>query len=256
MSNKLKQLLDTWPPNGVRTVAALKQLGYSQDLLNRYRYSGWLKSLGDGAVMRSNDKPNLLGAIHALQNDQKLNVHIGGRSSLELRGRAHYGRPGKLTVWLFGEVRKLPTWFLKFPWEETLHFSGDKFEETHRLDGLVNYEYGNLTIQVSGDVRSMIELLTLVPKNISVEEAKDLMDGLSSPNPKEILGLLKSCKSVKAKRLFMLLAEVSGHQWVEMIDQTKIDFGKGVRQLVPGGTLNKKYQLVVPESLFQFEGTE
>jgi hypothetical protein len=254
MSNKIKHLLDSWPPNGVRTVSALKQCGYSQDLLNRYRYSGWLKSLGEGALMRPHDEPNLLGAIYALQNDLKLNVHIGGRSALELRGRAHYARLGRQSVWIFGEVRKLPSWFLHYPWEETLHFVSDKFEETHIHEGLVNLEFGNLSVLVSGDVRAMIELLTLVPKSLSLDEAKDLMGGLTSPNPKEILGLLKSCKSVKAKRLFMLLAEVNGHQWVEMIDQSEIDFGKGVRQIVPGGKLNNKYQLVVPESIFEFEG--
>jgi len=153
-------------------------------------------------------------------------------------------------------VRKLPAWFLNYPWEETLYLESDKFEETHQREGLVNLEFGNLSILVSGDVRAMIELLTLVLKSISFDEAKDLMAGLSSPNPKEILGLLKSCKSVKAKRLFMLLAELSGHQWVEMINQSEIDFGKGVRQLVPGGKLNKKYQIVVPDSLFKFEGAE
>ena len=254
MGNKLKQLLDSWPPNGVRTVSALKQLGYSQDLLNRYRYSGWLKSLGEGALMRPHDEPNLLGAIYALQNDLKLNVHIGGRSALELRGRAHYLRPGKQVVGIFGEVKRLPAWFLNFPWEEKLYFVSEKFEVSHQHEGLVNLEFGNLSVLVSGYTRAMIELLTQAPKNQSIDEAKELMGGLTTLIPKEILTLLKYCKSVKAKRLFMLLAEVCGHQWVEMIDQSEIDFGKGVRQLVPGGRLYKKYQLIVPESIFQFEG--
>lgn len=256
MSKKIKQLLDSWPPNGVRTVSALKQEGYSQDLLNRYRYSGWLKSIGDGALMRPKDEPNLLGAIHALQQDLKLKVHVGGRSALELRGRAHYARNGHQVVWIFGETRKIPSWFLKFNWAEELHFASDKFTGTNYNEGLVDFDFGNLSMLVSGDTRAMLELLTLTPKSISLDEAKDLMAGLTSANPKETSTLLKSCKSVKAKRLFMLLAEVCGHQWLEMIDQSEIDFGKGVRQIVPGGKLNKKYQVIVPESIFSFEGGE
>ena len=254
-SIKIKQLLESWPSNGVRAVSALKQLGYSQDLLNRYRYSGWLKSLGDGALMRPQDEPTLLGAFYALQHDLNLNVHIGGKSALELRGRGHYVRQGKQVVWIFGEVRRLPTWFFNYKWKEKIHLIGEKFLDFHKLDGLVSFDQANKEVLVSNDVRAMLELLSLVPKNQSFDEAKELMSGLTNSNPKEVAKLLKSCKSVKAKRLFMLLSEVCGHQWASMVDQSQIDFGKGVRQIVPGGKLNKKYQIVVPASIFHTEGT-
>lgn len=254
MGIKIKQLLESWPPNGVRTVSALKQLGYSQNLLNRYRYSGWLKSFGDGAVMRPQDEPTLLGAFYALQHDLNLNVHIGGRSALELRGRGHYVRQGKQVVWIFGEVRRLPAWFLNHKWNEEIHLIGEKFLETHILDGLVSLDQANKEVLVSNDIRAMLELLSLVPKNQSFDEAKELMSGLTNPNPKQVVKLLKGCKSVKAKRLFMFFSEVCGHEWASMIDQSQIDFGKGVRQIVPGGKLNKKYQIIVPVSIFQAEG--
>ncbi len=256
MGIKIKQLLDSWPPNGVRAVSALKELGYSQDLLNRYRYSGWLKSIGSGALMRPKDEPTLIGAFYALQQDLKLNVHIGGRSALEIRGRGHYIRQGKQTIWIFGEVGRLPAWFLNYKWDEEIHLVGEKFLEPHLSEGLVSLDSPNSEVLVSNDVRAMLELLSLVPKNQSLDEAKELMGGLTNSNPKEVVKLLKYCKSVKAKRLFLLLAEVCGHEWAKAIDQKQIDLGKGVRHLIPGGKLNKKYQLVVPESIFQFEGAE
>jgi len=256
MSDKLKYILETWPNGAIRTVSALKNLGYSQDLINKYRYSNWLSSVGEGAVILHKDKPTLLGAMYALQHDMKLDIHIGARSSLELRGRAHYARTGRQRVWLFGETKKLPAWFLNYEWDEDLRLNTSKFEKSAQDTGLVNFDHSSYQIKVSGDVLSLIETLTLVPKEISLEEAHDLMGGLTSAHPKEINALLQNYKSVKAKRLFLLLAELSGHQWLDLIDLSKIDLGKGVRQIVPGGKLNKKYQVIVPDTILRFEGTE
>lgn len=45
----------------------------------------------------------------------------------------------------------------------------------------------------------------------------------------------------------MYLAENYNHSWFERLDSSKIDFGKGKREIIKGGTLNKKYQIVVSE---------
>ncbi|MCK4865622.1 MAG: type IV toxin-antitoxin system AbiEi family antitoxin domain-containing protein, partial [Gammaproteobacteria bacterium] len=59
--------------------------------------------------------------------------------------------------------------------------------------------------------------------------------------------LLEDCNSIKVKRFFMWLAEYNQHKWVERLDLTNVDFGKGKRTLFKGGVFNKKYQITVPE---------
>lgn len=254
MRTKIQQILENWPAGAVRTVSALKKLGYSQNLLNRYRYSGWLELLEDGALFRTGDTPTLVGAVQALQKDLQLKVHIGARSSLELKGRAHYFRSGKETLWIFGSEKRLPRWFTKHDWKSNIRYSSAKLFASYSNDGMELFKEGKLEILISDEVRAMLELLSLVPKEQSIEEAKELMLGLSNVHPAHVQKLLILCTSIKVKRLFLLLAEECGHAWVNKVDQKQIDLGSGARNLFPGGKLSQKYQITVPSSLFSDEG--
>lgn len=250
MKTKLQQILEKWPLGGVRTVSALKKDGYSQDLLNRYRYSGWLKAVGGGALAKSGDEPTLIGAIFALQHDLKLDVHIGALSALELKGKGHYVRGGQKNIWLFGSKKSLPRWFTNHDWKATVQYRSSHLLEKGQNEGLIEFREGNLKVLISDEIRAMLELLSIVPLEQSIEEAKDLMLGLSSVHPAKATALLKSCTSIKAKRLFLLLAEECGHAWMNKIDVKGIDLGSGPRSLTPGGRLNKKYNITVPASIF------
>ena len=92
----------------------------------------------------------------------------------------------------------------------------------------------------------MLEVLYFVPKEQSYEEARLLMEGLTTPRLKIVQTLLENCTSVKVKRLFMVLAEGCGHAWVRKLDISNVNFGKGKRMLVRGGRLNAKYNISVP----------
>jgi hypothetical protein len=61
--------------------------------------------------------------------------------------------------------------------------------------------------------------------------------------------LLSHCNSVKVKRLFFWFAEHHNHAWLQKIDQSAIDLGKGKRMLVRGGKLDPKYNITVPDNL-------
>ena len=248
MNNKIQKLIEAWPAKAIRAVAALKQLGYSQDLINSYRYSGWLKSVGEGAVILSRDEPTLYGAFYALQRDLQLKIHVGGLTALEMQGRGQYAKGGVPRVWVFGEVRRLPKWFTNYPWKEELRFSGAKFSADYSTKGFTTWGEAQPEVQISGEIRAMLELLTLVPKSESIEQARDLMLGLAAVHPKQVTEALKGCKSVTAKRLFLLLAEHCGHQWLAKINQQEIYLGSGARNLFPGGVFNSKYQLTLPNT--------
>lgn len=63
--------------------------GISRSLRNAYKKNGWLKSIGNGAYSKLNDKVEMNGAIYALQEQLGLSFHIGGISALSLQGINH-----------------------------------------------------------------------------------------------------------------------------------------------------------------------
>ncbi|HQU44753.1 MAG TPA: type IV toxin-antitoxin system AbiEi family antitoxin domain-containing protein [Pirellulales bacterium] len=87
------------------------------------------------------------------------------------------------------------------------------------------------------------------PAEADLVECFQLMEGLANLRPKLVQQLLAACTLVKAKRLFLYLAEKANHQWLRYVDRSALDLGSGSRSLAQGGTYVSKYQLVVPESL-------
>lgn len=91
-----------------------------------------------------------------------------------------------------------------------------------------------------------MEVCARVPRDYSYEEANHLMEGLPTLRPHRVQALLERCTSVKAKRLFLHLAERSGHAWLPGLDLARMDLGSGKRMLIKGGRLDRKYLITVP----------
>jgi len=115
--------------------------------------------------------------------------------------------------------------------------------------GLTAYRDGDIEMNISNPTRAMLECLALAPKEFSLNEAFELMEGLTTLRPKQVQELLENCKSIKVKRLFLYFAERAGHSWFKYIDQTKIDLGSGNRTITPNGVLVPKYSLVLAKDL-------
>mgnify|MGYP001584397915 FL=1 len=98
---------------------------------------------------------------------------------------------------------------------------------------------------MSAPERAALELVDLVPKEQSFSEARLLMEGLTTLRPELVQELLEACRSVKAKRLFLFLAEEANHAWFKELNTSKLDLGKGNRSIVKGGQLDQKYQITV-----------
>jgi hypothetical protein len=223
--------------------------GYPYELQQQYRRSGWLKSIGVGAMLKSGDPLLLSGALAALQSQANINIHLGGRSALELNGIAHYlqFKSPEVTLFTLGKM-KLPSWFMSNKWDVDYKvFKTSLFKDD--TIGLVNYQDAGIDIKISGSARAMMECLSLCPKEFALTEAYELMEGLSTLRPKQVQELLEECKSIKTKRLFLYFAERAGHSWFKYIDQTKIDLGSGNRSLLNNGVLIPKYDLVLPKEL-------
>jgi hypothetical protein len=256
MSTKIQQLLETWPDGMIRTVSSLKDQGYTQSLINHYRSSGWLESIGSGVVIKGGNQATVFSAVQCLQNELKLNVRIGGLSALELQGYAHYLRFGKSPLHIFGNVKRLPAWIRNYQWEQEVRYHSTSLFTADFKDGLKDFKFEGLSVRISNPIKAIFEYLSLVPKQHGIEEAKELMNGLTSLVPSTVQRFLTECNSYKVKRLFLLLAEQTNHQWFSMIESKSVDLGKGVMSIEKGGRYSEKYKLVVPKSIFMHEGNE
>lgn len=245
---KINQLLQTHPVGVVLLAAWMENNGYSRSLQQRYVKSQWLQSIGRGAFIRCNDKVGYEGAIYALQEQAGLTIHVGGRTALSLLGKAQYLDLGNQIITLFGQQgEKLPLWFKNHNWGTEIMYSESSFLPADT--GMTDFLLGNFSMKISGAARAMMECLYLAPAKQEITECYDLMEGLNNLSPSTIQLLLEQCQSVKVKRLFLYLAEKSGHGWFKHLDISRIDLGSGKRSLVKNGKLVEKYAITVPREL-------
>ncbi len=162
--------------------------------------------LGQGVYAFPNDEFSAHGAILFLQS-RVPGLHLGGKSALATQGVRHnLGTRDSLVLW--GETRfALPPWFTSrfparyvnarlFDWQDTT-LAGKTLTTPPGLPD---------RLQVSVSERAVLEMLYDVGVKQSLEEARNLFDGLRSPR-QDVLGkLLACCTSIKAVRLFLTWA--------------------------------------------------
>ena len=246
--SKINQLLRSVPAGTVLLSSWMKTNGYSLDLQRRYRNSNWFESLGNGAMIRKGDSVSYEGALFALQKQANLSIHIGGRSALNLLGKAHFLELSSQRLYLFGPTNEnLPQWFRDKDWGvELLHTKSDFLPKNA---GFTEFESRDFSIRISNPARALIECLYLTPKKQSLLECNEIMESLTTLVPSTVQLLLESCRSVKVKRLFLYLAEKADHAWLRHINLAEIDLGSGKRSIMAGGVYNAKYQITVDKEL-------
>lgn len=244
----LNPLINDWPAGAVYLTSWLNKRGISNQLLDRYKKSAWLQSIGTGALIRSGDQASYEGAVFALQTQSDSAIHPGAKTALAMLGKAHYLQLSNVKAILFGGATdRLPAWVNNADWKVAIDYYGSSFLPPKL--GLVDLELKTFSIQVSSPARAIMECLYLAPEKQELSECHELMEGLTNLRPQQVQALLEACTSVKVKRLFLFLAEKAKHDWFEYLDLTKIDLGKGKRSVVPNGVLNTKYQITVPTEL-------
>jgi hypothetical protein len=257
--SKLNELLLRWPKGTVAVQHWLREQGIPRQLAEKYRHSNWIERIGQGAYTRAGDKVEVFGALYALQFLLKLPVHVGAKTALELQGYAHFIPMRNFpVVHLYGQPgRPLPAWFRRHQWESRVRFHLVRLFPDKPELGLTKKPYESMWTRMSAPERAALELVDLVPKEQSFSEARLLMEGLTTLRPEIVQELLEACRSVKAKRLFLFLAEEANHAWFKELNTSKLDLGKGNRSIVKGGQLDRKYQITVepnPESVSVNEG--
>lgn len=245
---KINKLLKEWPQGTVYLTSWLVDQGYSNQLLNRYKNSNWIESLGSGAMKRSGDTITVEGALYALQEQRGSSIHLGGKTALSMLGKAHYLAFSARRITLFGNAKeKLPLWFINYKWGAELDYYSTSFLPDQL--GFVTHELINFNVQISGAARAMMECLYLAPQKQDLIECYELMEGLNNLRPDVVQQLLEECSSIKVKRLFLYMAEKAQHSWMNYLKVQKIDLGKGNRSLVENGVYVSKYRITVPKEL-------
>lgn len=249
---KLNQLLSHWGDGQVRSSKWLKANGYGSELIQKYKLSEWIEPLGSSAYKKHGDTVDWTGGIACAQNELKLPMHVGGKSALELLGKAQYIMlDPKILVILGNKKELMPTWLINYTWGISLQyqmkrlFVNDKFGS--RSYGYTTQEFGKNNVIISAAERAYLEYLDEVPKKHSYEEAKDILENLTSLRSGVLQFLLENCRSLKVKRLFFHLAEKVNHPWFTKLNINKIDIGKGKRLIFKDGVWDQKYRITIPK---------
>jgi hypothetical protein len=202
----IKRLQADLPRGAPFDLATLATLGVSPQLAARYAEGGWLVRLAQGVYAFPNDDFGVYGALKFLQR-RVPGLHIGGKSALALHGVRHnLGSRDSLVLW--GDSRyTLSAWFTsRFP-ARYVHVSLFDWPDSALAGKTLGTPPGLPEgILAAAPERAVLELLYEAGTKQSLEEARNLFDGLRSPR-KELLGqLLSCCMSVKAVRLFLTWA--------------------------------------------------
>ncbi|NLD36720.1 MAG: hypothetical protein GX654_07625 [Desulfatiglans sp.] len=248
---KINRLVSQWPKGTLTVTPYLKKQGFSQELLKRYRHSGWIESFGRGAYILNGDEVKWYGALYTLQTQLGLKIYPGGKTALELKGYAHYLPSGIRNIYLYcPRGLLLPSWFkIKWPGVKIITLRTGLFPAENEL-GLTVHDEKGICIKISAPERAALEMLYLVPGKIGFEEAFLLIQNLTTLRYELVQSLLEKCCSIKVKRLFMFMAEKHEHTWLSKLNTSKIDMGKGKRMIVTQGRYDRKYMITVPENIY------
>jgi len=248
VQTKINRLLQKVPRGGLFLASWMYANGISRELQRHYKRSQWLTSIGTGVMSRTGETPTLFGALASLNEQDDKHFSVGAMSALEIQGFSHYLPMGKKTVVVFSpKNERLPSWFLQRDWKVLLrHFTTESLSAGL---GIETVSQDGFNIPVSSPARAFLECLHLSPKYYNLTDLYYVMETLSLLPPLQVQALLEECKSVKVKRLFLFMAEKAGHDWLKMLDLSKISLGTGKRSIVKNGIYNAKYQITVPKEL-------
>lgn len=249
--NKLNQLLRQWPASGLRTAASLRAQGISSALLHHYVQRHWLEQVERGVYRRPSDTPGWPAALHVVQQEEGLPVHVGGLTALELQGYGQY--IGERPLFLYApSCTSLPAWVSGVVGRD-LHFCHTNFLESAPESSLYSMTVEGVSVTISTPERAALEMLYHVPREVGFSEALELIGGLAAVRVDLMQALLEGCSSVKVKRLFLYCAREAGHSWYPALERSRIDLGAGKRELVKGGILDKEFLLTVAPSPYPTE---
>jgi len=218
-----------------------QKMGYTKQLFYKYVKSGWLEKLGQGVYKKSNEQLYPMRIIWAAQNHlRKKQIYVSLHSALNEAGIVHNIRyKAQLQVCMFSPYFK-NRWLLNHPdlkWYKMNLFSEPELHIITNDNGL----------RLATPERAMLELISLLPKEADYEEVCNLMIISTTFRAKVLQELLEKCTDQKTTRLFLYIAKKINAPWLNRISTTNINLGNGIKQMSPGGILDKEIKMVIPK---------
>ncbi|MDR1554127.1 MAG: type IV toxin-antitoxin system AbiEi family antitoxin [Prevotellaceae bacterium] len=250
-ASKINKLLLNAYPGKLYFSSWLKENGYSDQLLKKYRNSGWLSALSKGVMYRTGDKLLAYPALSCYNTQLEKNFHIAAHSALELNGFNHYVPMGK-PVLMVGHPKQqlLPDWMKKDVFDKVLKFFST---ETFLKPQLSTVNVDGVDLLVVLPEQAFLECLLLAPKQYAYMDLYYIMEQMTTLRPEILQDLLEHTDNIKVKRMFLYMAEKAGHYWFDLFNVTKIDTGTAKHQLVENGVYVPKYKITVPKELYEYE---
>ena len=232
-ANKINRLLQDYYPGKLYFSGSMKQKGYSDQLLQRYRNSGWLISLSKGIMCRTNDKLLSYPALASYNQQMGKKFHVAAHSALELKGYNHYVPMGK-PVLMVGHPKQqtIPDWLKVTNFDMTMKFFST---ECFSKPQLSTTQINGIDLLVSNPEQAFFECLLLSPKQYDFMDLFYIMEQLATLRPEIVQDLLENTTNLRVKRLFLYMAEKAGHYWFDLLDSDKIVIGTAKHQLTKNG---------------------
>lgn len=189
--------------------------------------SGWLVHLARGVYMLPGDTLTRDGCL-AFLNGRISGFHVGSKTALDWRGVRHnVSFREMLSLWGNDRVA-LPPWF-------TQRFQS-RYQVTQLFDahlknnfGLQPLPNGKPEVLVSVPERAMLELFSDVGKNQSLDEARQLVEGLSSLRTNVLEELMAHVTRIKVIRLAESLSKEFDLPWAAIAKLHSQRLGGGKR---------------------------
>ena len=252
-----KQTLDELLPYGMlATKQWLLSRGLTLHSIDNALKSKKLEMQATGVYARTGVPISWQGVVCSLQNMSDQTIDVGGLTALELLGYGQYLSNNKSKIIRLYSMNKLPAWLQKLKLPVTFEWHGTKTLWTPGTLEDENFAIAHSwredlpPVKLSCPEKAILEVLKDLPDTISFEHADELMQGMTSLSPKKLTALLHACSNVKVKRLFFWYAERVGYSWVNKLDYSEFDLGKGKRVIAAQGKLDKKYLITVPKNLY------
>lgn len=118
--NKINQLLLLGTRNGLFFSEWLKKNGYSDQLVSKYRQSGWLSTLAKGVMFRTGDVLSAYAALQCYNQQLGKEFRIAAHSALELFGFNHYVPMGKPLLMVGHTKQSIPEWMRSDTFDRTI----------------------------------------------------------------------------------------------------------------------------------------
>jgi hypothetical protein len=228
----------------------LKIKGFERMAVDYFVRSGKLERVGYGIYRRPGPPLKWEHLVYSLQ-ELSSPVHVGGRSALDLQGMAHYLPVGGMqNVELYG-VNKLPGWLNESQVPVKLVAQGMGGIDKLPSDALTTRPFGHWDwlLRFSTVELALFELLGKIQDESGFSLADKYFESAATLRPELLNNLLRACRQIKTKRLFLWFSDRHRHAWRNKLNTAHLDLGSGKRMIVKGGALDKTYAITVPRSM-------